>query len=231
MATREQPPPAVLEREPSPCPRCGAETGPAQDYCLECGVRLQPDGTVGALRTGWQRRLGWDPGDTLLAVLLALVVAAAGAALAIVFSRSEGNRSTIIATSGVTSLATPSVTIDTTTELPTAPTQTQPSATTPKPAPPKPIAWPSGETGYTVVLNSIPRTPEGRRNALGQARVALQRGLAEVGVLDSSRFSSLHPGYWVVFTGVFQTQNAATAQIARARDASFQLAYVRRITP
>jgi cell division septation protein DedD len=137
-----------------------------------------------------------------------------------------------VATSAVTSQATPTVTIDTTATLPSAPTTTGPAATQPQP-PPRPagpIGWPAGRSGYTVVLNAIPRTPEGRRNALGQARSAIGRGLEQIGVLDSSRFSSLHPGYWVVFSGVFRSFEAAQRQIAEARSAGFQLAYVRQIT-
>jgi hypothetical protein len=231
MATREQTPQAPAVSEPTFCPHCGADTAPDQEYCLQCGGRLRPRGTVAAVRTGWLRRLGWDPGERLLAVLLALLVAAAGAALAIVFSRSDDGRATLVATSEVTSQATPSVTIQTTGALPTAPTQTRPTETKPKPPPRTLISWPAGKSGYTVVLNSIPLTSVGRRNAVDQGKVALARGLSQVGVLDSSRFSSLHPGYWVVFSGVFDSERAARGQIARARSASFQLAYVRRITP
>ena len=46
--------------------------------------------------------------------------------------------------------------------------------------------------------------PETRaRDRDAEARKALASGLEQVGVLDSDRFSSLHPGYYVVFSGVY----------------------------
>jgi len=54
--------------------------------------------------------------------------------------------------------------------------------------------------------------------------------LTDVGVLNSSRFASLHPGYFVVFTGVFDAQPEATSALPRAR-AAFPLAYAREIVP
>jgi hypothetical protein len=38
-----------------------------------------------------------------------------------------------------------------------------------------------------------------------------------VGVLDSGTIASLHPGYWVVFTGVYDSEAEATSHLLRAR--------------
>jgi len=54
--------------------------------------------------------------------------------------------------------------------------------------------------------------------------------LANVGILNSSRFASLHPGYFVVFTGVFDSEAEATSALPRARSV-FPLAYQREIVP
>jgi hypothetical protein len=51
-----------------------------------------------------------------------------------------------------------------------------------------------------------------------------------VGVLDSSRYASLHPDYYVVFTGVFDTEVEAASALQRAR-AVFPGAYQREIVP
>src|SRR5207237_6452275 len=67
------------------CPRCGAPRERTQEYCVECGLRLPIlRGAISALRRGWVRRLGWYPGDWVWVSLLTLLVAAAGAAGAIV---------------------------------------------------------------------------------------------------------------------------------------------------
>ncbi len=77
-------------------------------------------------------------------------------------------------------------------------------------APRAPRSWPRGRSGYTVVLASVPRS-EGKEAALLRAREARARGLPRVGVLVSERFSSLQPGYRVVFSGVYATAGEAAS--------------------
>jgi hypothetical protein len=118
----------------------------------------------------------------------------------------------------------------TTGPLPTAPGEpsTKPTATTPNPN--ALTFWPSGETGYTTVLESLPVTA-GRANAVARARKAKQNGIKDVGILVSSRYSSLHPGYFVVFAGVFRTQAEASASLPSAHAKGFPDAYQTRVTP
>jgi hypothetical protein len=49
-------------------------------------------------------------------------------------------------------------------------------------------------------------------------------------VLDSSDYSSLHPGYDVVFSGVYSTPAEAAAALATAHAAGFEGAYTRQIS-
>jgi hypothetical protein len=225
MTTPEQRSPDTRPIPEVVCPRCGTPAEPDQEYCLVCGLRL---GAHGHATTRWLLPAGREPAEWVLVVIVALIVAAAGAALAIVFSRSDGHSGALVATTSATSVATPSATIDTTAVLPTEPTATQPTQPTPQPKAPRVISWPGGTNGYTVILNSIPRTPTGRATALAQARQALKRGLPKVGILDSSKYSSLHPGYWVVFSGVYPGIVAANAAVPRARSAGYA-AYERQI--
>ena len=51
------------------------------------------------------------------------------------------------------------------------------------------------------------------------------------GILDSSNYSSLNPGYYVVFTGVYDSASGANAHLQEARDAGWPLAYTRQVTP
>ena len=55
------------------------------------------------------------------------------------------------------------------------------------------------------------------------------KGLSNVGILDSSGFSSLQPGYLVVFSGVYPSQSDADAAVPTARQAGFHAAYTRQI--
>ncbi len=90
-------------------------------------------------------------------------------------------------------------------------------------------SWPSGRSGYTVVLESLPAST-GRSLAFARARSASRAGLPQVGVLDSSRYSSLHPGYLVVFSGIYSSRAQAEAARAAAAEKGFRLAYSREIT-
>jgi hypothetical protein len=189
------------------CPRCGTQYSPGQEYCLECGSRLPArSGLVARLGSGWRRRFGWYPGDWIWPSLLALLVAGgAGAASALwLADRSSANNQTVVATSPQASSLQQTQTAPEPTT--TAPTTTQTTAPAPPPPPPPPpvktlAAWPAGRSAWTIVLDSLPSV-NGRAPANAEARQALHLGLKKVGVLDSAQFSSLHPGYYVVFFGI-----------------------------
>jgi hypothetical protein len=220
------------------CPRCGTPHEPGQEYCLECGYRLQPAaGLVGRLSGGWQSRFGWYPGDWFWRVLLGLVIAIAGATAAIVLTDAGAENSPIVATNGATAHTPTSAPETATVTLPSVSTAPGPPSTPSKPPPstttaPAPgslTAWPAGRSGFTVVLESIP-TSAGRSLAFSRARAASRAGLPQVGVLDSGRYSSLHPGYYVVFSGIYTSNGQADSARAAAAEKGFQLAYTREIT-
>jgi hypothetical protein len=88
------------------------------------------------------------------------------------------------------------------------------------------VTWPAGKDGYSIFLKSVP-TSEGRAKADAAAQRARNNGLSQVGVLNSSDFSSLRPGYWVTFTGIYDTQQQANAALPNARARGFPTAYTR----
>jgi hypothetical protein len=90
------------------------------------------------------------------------------------------------------------------------------------------ISWPAGKDGYTIILKSVP-TSAGRSQADAAAHRAINDGLSRVGVLNSSDYSSLNPGYWVTFTGIYDTQSQADAGLSSARSKGFPTAYTRRV--
>jgi hypothetical protein len=227
--------PARQPPEPT-CPRCGAPQEPGQEYCLECGYRVQPPGGVlGRLAGAWHRRFGWYPGDWVWRVLLGLVIAIAGATAAIVLADTGSGSDTIVATEGgpprapTTSPGTSTVTLPGVTTGPPVTPTAPPPATTTAPAPGSLTNWPVGRTGFTVVLESLP-TSSGRSLALERAKAASRAGLPQVGVLDSSRYSSLHPGYYVVFSGIYSSFGQAQSAQTTAAGKGFRLAYAREIT-
>lgn len=223
------------------CPRCGTPRDPDQRYCLECGLALPAvSGRVPALRRRWIRRIGWYPGDWVWVSLLTLLVAIAGTAAAIVLTREQKAQgqsfSTVPPVVSVAEPTTPAPAPTGTLPAPPEQTTTAPATKTtpakkPKPAPgPKNgrLVWPANQNGWTIVLVSYPKTT-GRTAALQTAAQAAKSGLPQVGVLDSSRYASLQPGYWVVFTGIYGSQTDADAAVSTARQAGFGGAYSRQV--
>jgi hypothetical protein len=162
------------------------------DACARCGTRLAA-GQEYCLECGQRhvpqrRRLHW-----LVPAGAAALVAAGGAAAAIAAGADEGGSSTIVALT------------------PLRPAAAQSAGTG---DPKRLVRWPRRD-GYTIVLTILPSTA-GATTARNRALAALAAGVPDVGVLDSSRFSSLHPGYWIVFSGVFRTLDEAIASLPRA---------------
>jgi hypothetical protein len=91
------------------------------------------------------------------------------------------------------------------------------------------VTWPPNKDGFTVVLKSVP-TSNGRSQAEAAANKARTNGLSQVGILNSSDFSSMNPGYYVTFTGIYDTESQANAALPNARSRGFPTAYVREVS-
>lgn len=167
-------------------------------------------GAIAAFRRRWIRGIGWYPGDWLPASLAAAVIAAGGAAAAIVLGRSHSPSATTTFVAPVPRGLGAG---------PTAPTGANGR-----------LEWPPSLDGWTVVLLSAPAT-HGTRHPLAVAKGAAREGLTAVGVLDSSVFGSLHPGYYMVFSGVYGTPGDAQTALETVRARGFGGAYVLRVAP
>ena len=217
------------------CPRCDAVAQTGQEYCLDCGTRL-PQTTAGPVARASAtvaERHDWA-GTWLVPTLLGLVIAVLGTGAAIAIS-GEGEEQTAISTATGGSLTvtggTPTLTAPEPTTAPAETTAPPPATSAPPPPPVNPtaISWPRDRRGWTIVLLSLPQQ-NGRDAAAAQAKKARDGGLRRVGVLDSSRYASLHPGYYVVFQGVFDSEAEASSALQRARTV-FPTAYQREIVP
>jgi hypothetical protein len=212
---------------PEACPACGARTEPLQEYCLDCGSRIVPGRRLSSLGHAWERRFGRYPGDWLLVSLLLAAVAAGSATAGIVSRRDTGNAGTrtLVATSRVVAAPPTPVAVETAPQPKSKPT-TVPAPTT-KPAN-EPATWPN-RNGYTVVVASIPARGSGLDDARSKAKAARAARVGDVGILVSSRFASLHPGYYVVFAGVYDSlEEAQTA--ANRLAGRYPNAYARQIS-
>jgi hypothetical protein len=170
------------------CPRCGTSLAGGQEYCLQCG-----------LRQAGQWRVGPPPTETRelrIRVAALAAVAVVGAAIAIAVASNDSEPEAVRTAIGGSA---------------TVPrTPVQPGAAL--------AQWSRAESGWTIVLVSVPKT-RGRDEAVAVAQQARSRGLRQVGVLDSSVFASLRPGYWMTFTGKYDSEAEATSVLRRARAA------------
>jgi hypothetical protein len=234
----EPPPPAVEPPLPDPtlCPRCGAPRDAFQEYCLECGIRLPPPPGAAVRRTVWSRESPLWLWAALAALLLVALIAGAIVAIAATNGEEKGfvvsTNPTTTNTVGVITQP-PTITINpgttTTTPTTTLPTTTQATTTTTTATTTGTLTtWPANKDGYTVVLKSVPRS-QGRAPAEAEARRALSAGLPQAGVLDSSDYNSLNPGYYVAFSGIYDTKAQAERGLTNARSKGFPLAYVRQV--
>jgi hypothetical protein len=182
------------------CPRCREPLAARQEYCLECGLRVV--GVSGARGWGssWVRRSAVAGGVALVAAIGA--IAATGS--------DSGGAGVETAIGGFAETPKPA------------------SGETPE-SPSGVAEWPVGQDGWTIALASLPQTA-GRAPSLARARSARAKGLTSVGVLDSSRYASLHPGYWIVFSGVYASEAEATSALEDARRFA-RAANVRHVVP
>ena len=232
------PPPAAPE--PGRCPNCGAPHDVYQEYCLECGRRLPGAYVGGRYAEVWRRDSPIWLWAALAALLLVALVSGAVVALAatddgkssepatsIPVSTAPSTTSTVgvVTTPPTITINPPTTTLGTTTFSTTTFGTTTFGTTTSG----SNVTWPMSKDGFTVVLKSVP-TSNGRSQAEAAADKARTNGLPQVGILNSSDFSSLNPGYYVTFTGIYDTESQANAALPNARSKGFPTAYVREVS-
>jgi hypothetical protein len=202
-----------------------------QEWCLACGAAV---GTRVVAAPGWRAPL----------IIVGVIATIAAIAVAVAIVQLADDTGEVAqeppATAEVTPTAPPA-----STPVPTAtpdPSLTEPTATPEPTNTPEPTTtpeatntpdassssgtaeWPSGKSGWTVVLAST----TSQSSAEDKAEAFAADGISGVGVLDSDDFGSLKPGFWVVFAGEHDTQEQARDALDGI-DASD--AYVRRIEP
>ncbi len=239
------------------CANCDALLEPDQTYCLQCGAptpvapKLRRGGRAALIVAGALVILGLGAGALAWAVAsgdgggtTVTAVPTAGGAIPtdIVPTDTTGTAGTLptdttatapTSTSGTlptdttgTAGALPTTTAGTSTAPPaaTAPATTA-ATTTAAPSGGGASDWPAGKSGWTAVVASAKE-----QSAAQQKKTQLQSDGQPAGILFSSDYSSLNPGYYVVFSGVFSSQSAASAQAAKVRS-QFPGAYPRQVVP
>lgn len=191
------------------CPQCGAPLAPEQDWCLSCGA---PASTRIAATPSWRAPLA----------IVGTVLVLAAAALTVAFLSLTDDAERVAQTPEPTPTAQPTE-APPVTPSPEATVEPLPDET---PAPPAGVGtWPEGEEAWTVIVLSTSDETGARAKAQ-----ELADGGTQVGVLNSSDYSSLRSGFWVVFSGQYETSEEAQAAAAGLA-ASAPGAYARFVAP
>lgn len=233
------------------CPNCDAPLRPGQDWCLHCGE---------AVTTHVAGAPGWRTPVAIVGVVLALAAAALVVAFLELSDDAERDVAVVpsptatvepgqsatqpVPTVGDTQPlpspeATPGATVTPEATIPgtgetgrddadDADDGSTPGTTpgsTPGATPGEVGEWPEGRTAYTVILAS-----ETSRAAAGKKADRFADAGRSVGILDSDDFSSLNPGYFVVFHGQYDDLEAARDAAAELRSLESD-AYARRVEP
>jgi hypothetical protein len=229
------------------CPRCGSPMRPDQDWCLNCGAAVTSE--VSGAR-------GWRAPIMVVGTLLAV----AAVALVLAFVKlSDDDKTVAQAPATRTPAPTAAAPAPTATPAPTTGGTGVVPGATPTPIPtiagtgesqgtpgatPTPggtgtgtgtgtttgtggfASWPSGTTAYTVILWSATSRSEARTKA--QALQAA--GQSNLGILHSNDYSSLRAGYWVVFSGQYESNDEAQSA-AQSAQATAPGAYAKQVKP
>lgn len=201
-------------QRPEPGPQSEAPatvSSEAEDLCTHCVASLAADQEwclkCGSGRTLIHRAPDWRVPIAIVGAVV--LVALAAFAIALVDLSTNANRS------AQNAAATP-------TGAKASPTPTP--AASHKPAP---IAgWATGLSGWTVVLAQRHH----KAKAENVARLFAGAGV-QVGVLNSSNHPIMVPGYWIVFSGRYPDQAAATAAAAKLRAGGHRRAQAREVAP
>jgi hypothetical protein len=198
-----------------PCARCGAPLAHDQRYCLNCGLR-RGDDRIPLERLAAIRESGSRVADARAAVvnvpeaswwreLPPASVGAALGALGLIFalglligSLGDGGTKQVAATPPVIKVAAP------------AAAAAQPTAEFTG-------DWASDKDGYTVQLQTLPKTGTQPAQVAQAKSAAVGKGATDAGALDSDSYSSLDPGNYVIYAGVFDKRKQAKRALAKLK--------------
>jgi hypothetical protein len=115
----------------------------------------------------------------------------------------------------------------------TSPTSTTPTTSTTSTTPTTSTTsgtasgdWPAGKEGWTVVVAGYANDENRARDVAANVK---EDGFADSGVLFSSDFSTLCPGFWVVFSGQLSSRSQAEKRLDALSAKDYAGMYVREI--
>jgi hypothetical protein len=214
-----------LGEQGEPCSSCGMPLASDQRYCLNCGNRRggprldfekellgggtgePPAGNGAAPSSAPERPPQRDVGP----IAAVAGIAALGAMLLIGVLIGKGN------TSSTTPAAAPVVQVGGAATTAGTGTGTDTGASIATASQTFKSDWPSGKTGYTVELGSLPKQGTSASQVEAQKSDAESKGASDVGALDSDLYASLPAGNFIVYSGVYGTKSEATKALSKLK--------------
>jgi len=197
-----QNPPAATQS----CASCGAPLAPDQRYCLSCGSRVgEPrvapaagkaaEPVVPATAPAGGRQADFSP----LAAVIGIALLGGMLLIGVLIGRgtSDDQPAPVVQVGEATS----STTTPGDGAQATAPGDSGSGAITSE--------WPAGTDGFTIQLSTIAKSDATPESVSAAEQSAVSDGAADAAVLDSDQFSSLPPGNYVIYSGVYTDRKSA----------------------
>jgi len=194
---------------------------PDQRYCLSCGARrgdprvpVSPPSTEPATAPPPQQ--GRPADVSPLAAVIGIALLGGMLLIGVLIGRGDSGDQTTPAVVQVGEGGTTS-TLSTGTDTSGGGGQTTPSAVTSE--------WPAGTDGFTIELSAIGKSSATPDSVDAAKQSAVDDGAPDASVLDSDLYSSLPPGSYIIYSGVYDNRKDAEAALGDLGD-SFPSAQV-----
>ena len=187
---------------------------PDQRYCLACGTRrgdprvpISPPAAEQAAQP--QQQQGRPADVSPLAAVIGIALLGGMLLIGVLIGRGDSNDQTTpapvvqVGEGGTTS------TLSTGTESGGG-GQTTPSSVTSE--------WPSGTNGFTIQVSSIGKSSATPESVDAAKQTAIDEGASDASVLDSDLYSSLPPGNYIIYSGVYDNRKDAEAALGDLGD-------------
>jgi len=225
MSTLETLPGEPIAEHGEPCRRCGAAMAGDQRYCLNCGnrrggPRVDPleflggsngNGSVNGTANGASEVPPAAPKRDVSPLAAVGAVAALGAILLIGVLIGKGNSST------PTTAAAPQIVTVGGTAAPTDASGSTGADSSTAAATTVTSDWPSGKSGYTVELGTLPKSGTTATQVDAQKKQLESKGASGVGVLDTDNYGSLPAGNYILYSGVYTSKAEATKALGKLK--------------
>lgn len=209
------------------CPACLSPVRSDQRYCLECGERLAidelPPSPIGPS--------AFSDRSTSILMALAVALVIAGVGLSWVALRNSGSSDRAVTTVADSTVTDTVITDTVITDIIITDTVITDTVIIDPVITDATDDWPVDQSGFAVIMASKDSATFTREDAQLIADEAMVAGVQMVGVLDSSSFPSLNPGYWAVYSGPFNTLDQAKIAADEIRILGYPEAYAREVTP